>query len=145
MQSGSSLRLSAILIQLREDAAADTLLPSVGSDPAGGNQRPGLGSTPPPPRRRRRRVRLRSNITIWLVRLVFRWLRDASLWIIGVFLLGPWRRAAIQAWGITPEQLSAGGRTVNLTARTSRLTSAPGAERLRLLPGGLDHCRRRTE
>jgi uncharacterized membrane protein len=48
-------------------------------------------------------------ITIWLVWVVFCWLRDASLWMVNVLLLSPWGRGALEYWGITHEQLTAEG------------------------------------
>jgi uncharacterized membrane protein len=48
-------------------------------------------------------------ITVWMVRLLFYWLRDASLWIVDLFLLSSWGRDVIEKWGVTPEQLTAEG------------------------------------
>ena len=51
-------------------------------------------------------------ITLWLVWLVFGWLRDASLWIVNLFLLSSAGHATLESWGITPGQLTADGLKV---------------------------------
>jgi uncharacterized membrane protein len=48
-------------------------------------------------------------VTVWLVMLVFRWLRDASLWILDAFVLSAWGRKLMLAWGIPPEDMTSAG------------------------------------
>ncbi len=48
-------------------------------------------------------------ITVWLVWVVFGWLRDASLWIVNLFLLSSAGLRTLESWGITPGQLTADG------------------------------------
>jgi len=42
-------------------------------------------------------------VTIWLVRVIFGWLRDASIWVVNYFLLSSWGRELLAEWGV-PEQ-----------------------------------------
>jgi len=51
-------------------------------------------------------------ITIWLVRVVFGWLRDASLWVVEAFLLSRWGREILQSWGVKAEGLTSIGLEV---------------------------------
>jgi uncharacterized membrane protein len=48
-------------------------------------------------------------LTVWLVRVVFGWLRDASLWVVDAFLLSPFGREVLTGWGIDPQQLESSG------------------------------------
>jgi uncharacterized membrane protein len=48
-------------------------------------------------------------ITVLLIRVVFGWLRDASLWIVDAFLLSSWGRGVVERWGLTPAQLTEAG------------------------------------
>jgi uncharacterized membrane protein len=48
-------------------------------------------------------------VTVWLVMVVFGWLRDASLWILDAFLLSPLGRGLIENWGVTSQHLDAEG------------------------------------
>jgi uncharacterized membrane protein len=48
-------------------------------------------------------------VTVWLVMLVFRWLRDASLWILDAFVLSAWGRKIMLSWGIPPEDMTSVG------------------------------------
>ncbi len=47
-------------------------------------------------------------ITIWVLQVIFAWLRDSSLWAVELYLssLG---RPSLEAWGVTPEQLKTEG------------------------------------
>ncbi len=45
-------------------------------------------------------------VTIWLVMLVFRWLRDTSLWVLNALVLNPWGHKVLVAWGIPPEDIT---------------------------------------
>lgn len=44
-------------------------------------------------------------ITFWLVRVLFIWLRDASMWVVEAYLLSPWGRTTLESWRVSPEQL----------------------------------------
>ena len=50
-------------------------------------------------------------VTAWLLWVVFGWLRDLSLWVIGILLHGPWSPALAARWGVTADQWSARGLT----------------------------------
>ncbi len=48
-------------------------------------------------------------VTVWIVRLVFGWLRDASIWLVDWFLLSPRGKVVLEQWGIDPERLDREG------------------------------------
>ncbi len=48
-------------------------------------------------------------ITVLVVTLVFRIMRDASIWFIVALLLSPLGQPLLTAWGLGPEQLADGG------------------------------------
>jgi len=48
-------------------------------------------------------------VTVWIVRLVFGWLRDASIWLVDWFLLSPQGKDVLEHWGIAAERLEREG------------------------------------
>ncbi len=48
-------------------------------------------------------------LTLWIVRLVFGWLRDASMWLVDWFLLSPQGKGVLERWGIAAERLEREG------------------------------------
>lgn len=47
-------------------------------------------------------------ITLWVLRVIFVWLRDSSLWAVELYLMS-YGRDTLASWGVTPEQLKAEG------------------------------------
>jgi uncharacterized membrane protein len=45
-------------------------------------------------------------VTLWLVEIIFRWLRDASLWVVDGILLSPWGRPWLEKLGVAPDELA---------------------------------------
>jgi uncharacterized membrane protein len=48
-------------------------------------------------------------ITLWLVRMIFGWLRDASLWVVDGVLLSSMGRSVLTEWGIKESDLLSRG------------------------------------
>ncbi len=48
-------------------------------------------------------------ITVWIVTVVFGWLRDASRWVLDSFVLSTWGRKLMLSWGIPPEDITGVG------------------------------------
>jgi uncharacterized membrane protein len=47
-------------------------------------------------------------ITIWVLRVIFVWLRDSSLWAVELYLMS-YGRDTLAGWGVTPDQLKSEG------------------------------------
>jgi len=48
-------------------------------------------------------------ITFWVLKVIFYWLRDASLWVVELYLVSRWGAPSLQRWGVTREQIDALG------------------------------------
>lgn len=47
-------------------------------------------------------------ITLWVLRVIFVWLRDSSLWAVELYLMS-YGRDTLASWGVTPDQLKTEG------------------------------------
>jgi uncharacterized membrane protein len=48
-------------------------------------------------------------ITVWIITVVFGWLRDASRWVLDSFVLSAAGRKLMLSWGIPPEDITGAG------------------------------------
>ena len=55
-------------------------------------------------------------VTLWILRFVFRLMRDASLWLLEAILLSDWGTAVLESWGIKPADLTQEGIAAYPTA-----------------------------
>lgn len=45
-------------------------------------------------------------ITVWVVRVIFMWMRDASLWVVEWYLFSRWGLPVLESWGVHPDHLT---------------------------------------